>query len=188
MTMSRRFFMGSGVIGAATLAAGLTVTGPAGAAEACFGGSSGREDELIKATADSLTRFMDANPEAAGLRDVENLLKSTYPAEVDSEDDRLLQGALYLEAQRLFEMRAGPPSEEALAKGLSAPVNVEKMNPEYFSTLLERTKARVACDAEYARQVSTASEQARGLAINCHGRWWLCGLIIVVVVVVIILL
>jgi hypothetical protein len=188
MTMSRRFFMGSGVIGTATLASGLSFTGTAAAAEACFGGSSVREDDFITSTADAIGRFLDANSEAPGLRDIENLLKGTYPAEVGSEDDRLLQGALYLEAQRQFEMRAAPPSEEELSKGLSAPLSVEKVNPEYFSALLERTKARVACDAEYAKAVSTASDQAQKLTIRCNGRWWLCGIIIVVVVVVIILL
>lgn len=174
MAMSRRLFIGSSVMGAATLATGLTASGPAAAAEACLGGSSGREDAFIKATADALGQIMRTQPNAPGLNDLLDLLDAIYPTTSGSADDRLLQGALYLEAQHFFEMRSAAPTYESLSKGLAVPLDVTRMNPDYFKTLLARTKKQVACDAEYARAVSVAAGQAQALSMPCFSHPWRC--------------
>ncbi|MBM7114026.1 hypothetical protein [Archangium primigenium] len=182
--------MGTGVMGGVSLATGLGLTGTASAAKTCAAVEHGREDEFITETAQSIGKFIEEQPEAEGLRDLEQFMKNHYPVEFGSEDDRILQGALYMEARRLFEMRAERPSHEKLVEGLSSPIDVSPMNPDYFRRMLERTKARIACDPLFAEEHAEAAERFIGLTlgINCHGRWWLCGGIIVVVVVVVVIL
>jgi hypothetical protein len=141
----------------------------------------------FESVASSLGQVIGMMPDAPGLYDLERL-GEFYPAEPGSEDDRLLQGALYLRAQGLFEMLAVPPSVEELAEKLSKPLAVDRLDREYFSKLLAATKERVAIDEAYAEAVSAAGGQAAQIGIPCTG-WvkWLClvGSVAIIVLLII---
>ncbi|MFP2908942.1 hypothetical protein ACLESD_28620 [Pyxidicoccus sp. 3LFB2] len=142
-------------------------------ASACSVGSSEAADELIRSAATSLISLMEAEPDAPGLQELEEFFAATYPAEMDSEDDRLLQGAVYLQLQSIAERYDSPPSEEELRERLSAPV-LRRRNPEYYSLLLERTRERVACDPAYAAAIAQGAEQAQRFIIECTGTYHAC--------------
>ncbi|MFL5359095.1 hypothetical protein [Archangium sp.] len=109
MTLSRRMFVGSGWFGAASLTT-LSLSKDAQAATlSCeYPTVSDSVRACFEAVASNLDQVIEKLPGAPGLNDLESLA-DIYPAEPGSEDDRLLQGALLLQAQNLFEMVAVPP-------------------------------------------------------------------------------
>jgi hypothetical protein len=168
-------FVGSGVLGT-TLATTLGLRGTALAASpsaACSVGGSDAADAFIKSAATALLKAVESNPEAPGVRELDEFVQATYPAEPDSEDHRLLQGAIYLQLQSIAEMYAAAPSEEAFRERLANPSSKQR-NPEYYNTLLARTKERVACDPAYAEAIAHGAEQARTIIIECTGVYYWC--------------
>lgn len=166
-------FVGSGVLGTTSLAVTLGLKGTAMAAPACSVGSSEAADEIIRSAATSLVNLMESEPDAPGLQELAEFFEAHYPAEMDSEDDRLLQGAVYLQVQSIAERYDSPPSEDELRERLSAPV-LRRRNPEYYSRLLERTRERVACDPAYAAAIAQGAEQAQRIIIECTGTYYAC--------------
>lgn len=186
MTLSRRMFVGSGLFGAASLTT-LSLAKEAGAATlgCAYPAVSDKVQAYFESVASSLAEVIEKMPDAPGLNDLERV-GEIYPAEAGSEDDRLLQGALYLQAQGLFEMLAVPPSGEELAAKVSKPIAVDRLDPEYFSRLLATTKERVSIDESYAKAVKAAGDVAVGIAIPCTGwRKWLCVAVAVAIIVLI---
>jgi hypothetical protein len=187
MTMSRRMFMGSGVMGAASLATLSPSQATAAKSALCSPDASESVFKFFQSVAESLNQIIDQNPDAPGLRDLERL-GELYPAKMGSEDDLLLQGALYLQAEGLIAMLAAPPATDELAARLSRPLAIDRLDPAYFSNLLETTKQRVACDEEYAEAVRKRTGFAVEIISNCRGWFkWLCLAVAVAITVLLII-
>jgi hypothetical protein len=181
-------FVGSGLFGAASLTTlSLAKDARAATLSCAYPAISDSVRAYFEAMASTLDQVIEKMPDAPGLYDLERLA-DIYPAEPGSEDDRLLQGALYLQAQSLFEMVAVPPSVDQLAEKLSKPLGVDRLDREYFGKLLATTKERAASDEAYAKAVSAAGDVSVSLTIPCRG-WlkWLCVAVAVAIIVLIFL-
>ena len=188
MPLSRRRFMGSGLLGTVSLGAMLGTASSARAAPKGADRSEGISEKaaaFFLSVADSVTQIAKAYPDAEGFQSIGKLLESIYPAEIGSDDDRLLQAALFLNAQGVAEM-AEPPSLEKLTERLTKPFN-SRIRPDYFHELLEKTKDRIGNDPDYARQIDIViawiQVEVTTVCIDLYF-FWLCIQMVVVTVFV----
>ena len=190
MTLSRRMFVGSGAVGIASLATS-SVSKAAVSRDFDVPTTLDLADAYFKSVANSLGKLIASDPALPGLHDLDGL-EQLYPAKFGSEDDRLIQGALYLQARELLAMVAIPPSTEELRARLSKPLAVDRLDPNYFRDVLARTKNRAAGDENYAREVREAGNVAvaLGLSVPCSGwvRWLCLGVAVAIIVLVVIVL
>lgn len=187
MTLSRRMFVGSGLVGAASLTTlSLAEEARAETLSCSYPVVSDKVRTYFESMASALDQVMEKMPDAPGLYDLEKIGDS-YPVEMGSEDDLLLQGALMLQAQGLFEMAAKPLSADELAEKLSKPLAVDRLDREYFSRVLADTKQRAASDEGFAKAVQAAGGVAVSISIPCRG-WvrWLCVAVAVAIIVAVV--
>jgi hypothetical protein len=164
--------------------------------------TTGSAESQFQTVLDSLGRIARAEPKLPGVQslmalDEKRLAKGFSPA-----DQKLLEGALYLEGiTQLEKAAAGRASSAAVAKplrpiteadvreALSKPIDTSSYGHEYFARVLREAKARAATDRAYRRRLTDASGPvARRSCITNHTPMWICiamGIIITVMVIAI---
>jgi hypothetical protein len=111
-------------------------------------------------------------------------------------DAALLGGRLCLDAlQRLSvgatagasARAAGPDlSPRRIHSVLERPLPAEQFGREYFTRLLDDTKARVERDPDYRRHIADAAAGLLERACECNvGPCWLCIIIIIIIIIII---
>lgn len=138
-----------GFMGTAAL---LAATGSAGAAEPDPGA----------ALADFWARvpaFLDKYPSLPGVALLNDWIRSA-PTDVTPDQEKLMRGALVLQAEQLLRMGGGAINvrqfEDAMTRGLA----VDLPSKDYLGSLLADVERRVVDDRDFAARVADAARRA----------------------------
>jgi len=138
-----------GFMGTAALVA---ATGVAGAAEPDPGAALADFWAVVPA-------FLEKYPDLPGVALLNDWIRSA-PTDVTPDQEKLMRGALVLQAEQLLRMGGGAINvrqfEDAMARGLA----VDLPSKDYLGSLLASVEQRVVDDRDFAARVADAARRA----------------------------
>jgi hypothetical protein len=178
-TLSRGGFVRSLTLGAAG-AAILTATGKARADE-----PSGSLSELAL----SISALLSSTPDLPGAADISGFIDAAYPTDLSADDALLLQGAIYLKAERIVR-GVDALGITDVASFLSTPIDDNPLSPVFFTSILAAAQASAAEDPDYGDRLREAGKLAAfkdetGLPESTA--FWILIFILVVIIIALLL-
>jgi hypothetical protein len=172
------------------------------------GHSQRQLDPEIGTVLDAFNHLAEREPGLPGVRSLLAIKNANLDHGLTPGDLGILTGALYLEAERQLHAsspstgegtsvqatgdpsaptRERPPITAADVKSaLSEPIDTAPYGREYIDTLLRETKARLAVDSVFQKQLAGA--EAAAARKTCLGGTprWICGVIVIIIIIIIV--
>lgn len=158
----------------------------------------------LQTVLDSLGRIGSAEPNLPGVRSLLALGQQRLGEGFSRDDQKILEGALYLEGIAQLEKAAAGRAprggdakplrritEADVRKALSEPIDTSRYGREYFAGILADAKKRAATDRAYRRRLAEAQGAAHKRRTCLGGTpLWICigmGVVLTIMIIFILL-